>query len=229
MKEKVLKGITIAWLVIESVLFLTISIIRIIGEFPAILCQLTTFLSFLTAVAGAVILKRKELVFLSIAMCFTVAADVFLVWIDGFYEIAVTIFLFAQIMHFLRLAAAGRPWKTSLMIRIITTVLGIVLVITFRMVSYLTVAGVLYAAEILINTVDSGIIMRKQRRFSWCFAGFILFLLCDVTVGLRGIGNELRLSYQADDIIGRLTWIFYIPSQVGIVLSGVLPVFRRKK
>ena len=56
--------------------------------------------------------------------------------------------------------------------------------------------------------------------------GLILFLLCDINVGLFNLGYYFNLSYEITSILEsistNLMWFFYLPSQVEITLYLVI-------
>lgn len=166
--------------------------------------------------------RALERVFLLGAMIFTVAADVLLVLIGDHYEAAVVLFLAAQFLHAARLyAAGGRVFRSSLVIRAGLSLAGVVALVILGQASLLTILAVLYFAELLMNAADAFRLGLVERRFILAFIGFLLFALCDVTVGIKGMADAWRVSPGLYDALDRLTWIFYIPSQTLIVLSAL--------
>ena len=79
----------------------------------------------------------------------------------------------------------------------------------------------IYFVELLMNTVDAAFTAEHAFRFAVCAAGFLLFICCDVTVGLRALSEAGTISMTTDRFALNtyLTWVFYLPSQVLIILS----------
>ena len=69
----------------------------------------------------------------------------------------------------------------------------------------------------LVDAVISGI---EVPRLFLAALGFLLFIACDVTVGLNGMKEAWNVPDGVADALGRLTWVFYLPSQIMIVFSS---------
>ena len=84
-------------------------------------------------------------------------------------------------------------------------------------VKYLTIVvcllAALYFVNFLVNACQS-LTLRSERLFA---AGLWLFLLCDVCVGLRNQPSLLPGLAGAAQVG---MWLFYLPGQVLLVLSG---------
>ncbi len=210
-----------AFLLAEGILYAVILILEANGPDRLVLRFITVCLACLAAAVLLGLRRKKEQVFLLLTMDFTVAADVFLVLMDRFYELAVGIFTAAQCLHGIRIQiGSGRKIWPSVIARLGLTLAGLLAAALLGQWSLLTAFGVVYAAELLMNTVDSALAVRKDRRFLLSLIGFLLFIGCDLTVGLNGIGENWGLSYEMRVLCSDLTWVFYIPSQVLIVLSA---------
>ena len=71
-------------------------------------------------------------------------------------------------------------------------------------------------SQLLVNTVCALCDARKKGRGKWLFAaGLLLFLGCDICVGLR----NLAVPYAVREAAYALNWVFYLPSQVLICLG----------
>ena len=161
---------------------------------------------------------RTGSLLLSLALWFTIAADVFLLVLDDHYELGMVFFLLAQTFHFLRLYVLTGKRYAHLVISLGARIgLGmgvwIVTAATGQATPLIVLTG-FYAAGLLANAIEPLIffIKRKADRVGLMllFVGFLLFIGCDVNVGLKFIG-------QGDY---RLIWLFYGPSQMLICLSG---------
>jgi hypothetical protein len=156
------------------------------------------------------------------ATLFTVAADVFLVLLDSHYELAVGLFLAAQCLHGVRiLTGAKRRLWPSFLVRLLLSIQAVIGLVAGGALFWLTALGALYAVEILGNLVDSCISIARDRRFILSAVGFLLFILCDVTVAANGIAWLWELPENWLHFLSSLTWAFYLPSQVLIVVSAL--------
>lgn len=171
----------------------------------------------------------SEALFLLLALAFTLAADFFLVCLDDFFEVAVALFLGAQLCHFVRLVrvpgAAKKRMKRfliSLGIRLMLTgVTVFVITQVLRLTGLLEILAAVYFPELVMNAADAFIRSGDAKRMILSGIGFVLFIGCDVCVGLSGMGDAWRISAESLGTIRYLIWIFYLPSQALIVLSGL--------
>ncbi len=158
----------------------------------------------------------RDRLFLWVALLFTVGADTFLLAIDRFYEVGVSLFIVAQVVHFLR--GARHYYKehrtyliVSVVARVVLCIVAPLLTIPLGMVSATNVLTMIYFPNLIMNFVDGIYIAVKVNRRLGLFLsiGFLLFIGCDICVGLSNMGVPLW------DLI----WIFYGPSQMVLALS----------
>jgi len=153
----------------------------------------------------------------------TLTADLFLLVLDRWYLAGVTAFCVVQGLYLLRirrLRAGNRgALRSSLAWRA-----GLVLAFWGALawldtLEPLTVLTALYFSQLLANTAESLTLGRKWALFS---GGLILFVCCDLCVGLHNLpaflpgtdGGVLSAFAQVG------MWLFYLPSQVLITLSA---------
>ena len=178
--------------------------------------------------------RLRECIFLFLAYVCTAVADYFLTITADRYEIAVGVFLGAQIFHFLRISAARHAASKdagvkhplagillSVFARVILSGLVLIVLHVTGLWSLLNALAAVYFVELLMNTVDAALTAPHALRFALCAAGFLLFICCDVTVGLRALTEAGTISMTPDRFALNtyLTWVFYLPSQVMIILS----------
>lgn len=134
------------------------------------------------------------------AMAFTLAADTFLLLLDRWYGMGIVLFCVVQGLYLARIRrACGRTlW---------------VLLNALGMGTALNLLAALYFVNFLVNACQS-LTLRSERLFA---AGLWLFLLCDVCVGLRNQPSLLPGLAGAAQVG---MWLFYLPGQVLLVLSG---------
>lgn len=154
---------------------------------------------------------------LKIAFFFTIVADFFLLVIDKYYIFGLLAFVFGQIIYAYRLLLNNPiQIKKRILFYIITIIFAeLIFILIFRdKVDFLMVISLMYFMILLNNVINSFIFFKNNYLFA---LGLILFLLCDIFVGLYNI--ELYLDFTLFLKLD-LAWIFYIPSQVLIALSA---------
>lgn len=222
-------------------------------KYPFIIIQLILYISFLylDLLGGSVILsnyikfavvalclfyvlfsrnREKHLFFLRLAMIFTLISDM-LILLSDFYFCGVLTFIIAQQFHGLRISVLrGKEGNKDFIIRLlIQAVISLLICLTLRELNIridgLLAASIFYFTCILTNTARSLRLAAaiRDKKSKYLAAGMVLFLLCDINVGLFNLSDFLSVGqvyskiYLASSI---LMWTFYAPSQVLISLSG---------
>ena len=144
----------------------------------------------------------------SIAMFFTLIADYFLLVINKHYEIGLLSFIIVQITYFYFLGNIDKAYfNMFLLIRGFIAIAGGLVLLLTNNLSLLNELVLIYFSNLLLNFIQAYICGQKL------FAlGLLLFICCDICVGLHNINAALSLATF-------LMWIFYLPSQVLIVVS----------
>ncbi|MCR2045301.1 lysoplasmalogenase family protein [Anaerosalibacter massiliensis] len=235
MKNKNYKSLIIkTLLIIISVLYILFIYIDIFnGKFPIPLdrikyiCIVLCFL--ISLLTGKDALNKRDVFLLQIGLFFTVIADFFLIILVN-NTLGVVFFCFTQLFYSIRY----RFGKFELVLK--NSIIIFLLVLIF----YLTVnhfiadmdilIGVsLYYSIFLIRNVVDSVKICKNNLYPYpnkymIAIGMILFLLCDINVALRSISGDIysvwNFPYLFRYTISSLVWIFYIPSQVSLSLSG---------
>lgn len=144
------------------------------------------------------------------ARLFTVIADYFLVILDDCIY-GILCFCIVQIIYIIRHSFVARVklYKLSLAASLIMTSL-----ITFLdginlpdLEKEVVMEGAIYGCILLLSLY----IALQTKDYLICI-GMLLFFLCDINVALYNITKEF--------ILGFLIWIFYLPSQLILTLSG---------
>lgn len=140
------------------------------------------------------------------ALLLTAGADWFLLVKNDHLELGLILFLAVQTLYLIRLRRMG--CGSHLWLRSMAALLLGVLVFSSGLASVLNLLAALYFSQLLSNTA----LAWSARR--WVFAaGLTLFVCCDICVGLFNLG--ILYSFAS---VGM--WLFYLPSQVLIVLSA---------
>lgn len=141
------------------------------------------------------------------ALALTAAADWFLLIRNDHLLVGVALFLCVQTLYLLRLRRTGAP--PALYLRAGLALLAGVALYQLDMATPLNLLAGLYFSQLVSNTILAW--TAKARLFA---AGLTLFVCCDICVGLFHCGLFLPFASVG-------MWLFYLPSQVLIVLSAL--------
>lgn len=179
--------------------------------------------------------------FLRLAFFFTLISDLCLLILDYYYY-GILSFIIVQQLYSLRIdlskVQSGHIESKEKIIPkflqrlVVKSLVTIVLCSIMKCIGVtldsLLIATVFYFISIVTNVIRAGVMafFQQKEKSNLFFAfGMILFLLCDINVGMFNLSNYVPLS---DDMYGFinsissiLMWTFYAPSQVLIALSIV--------
>lgn len=147
------------------------------------------------------LINRKKFAILSFS--FTLLADYFLLIRNNNYPIGIFFFIIVQIIYAIYLYK--NECKLFLIYRIL---IPLVLILILRTNDLTTTLALIYFPQLVLNALSS-LKNKNQRLLS---LGLILFIGCDICVGLHNI-------YEYNKLIAIGQWLFYLPSQVLIALS----------
>lgn len=173
---------------------------------------------------------------LKAAMLFTLISDLFILLLD-YYLYGVLTFTVVQLLYNYRISihnasghynAAKKFFISGLMIQLLISSFICLLLDFFGVEPEpLLIAAAIYFTGLVMNTIralaatikESGDI--SMRLFA---AGLVLFLLCDINVGLFNLSSFIELPQDIYSVIysvsSVLMWFFYAPSQTLIALSA---------
>ncbi len=204
-KAGIPRPITAGFLVLECVLYATFLTLDLTGrssytiwlKYSGIL--LCLLYALLCALRGG-----DRLIFP--ALLFTAGADWFLLVRNDHLIWGVALFLVVQTLYLIRLRRMGA--ESHFWLRSMLAVLLGVAVFAFGLASALNLIVALYFSQLLSNTI---LAWSAQK---WVFAlGLTLFVCCDICVGMFNLG-----IFSPFSSVGM--WLFYLPSQILIVLSA---------
>lgn len=178
--------------------------------FPLITGLLFTFIAICFGIAALSFFlckSKRDWLFLTLALGFTLWADYFLILHDRHLP-GVAVFCFAHGAYILR--ATNKPPKF---------LLGLALLIpAFFWLDPIYVFTALYAALFVSNIYITARHLKHNRLLA--VTGLLLFAACDVCVlifnlpGYFGAPSWLRNIYP-------MIWVFYLPSQVILAISAI--------
>ena len=152
--------------------------------------------------------KRNRIVALAFGL--TLISDFFLLLLNRYYTVGVCFFVLVQMMYLYCLYREScRPYLVP---RGVLFVVGTILLLVNRQTDPLNVVTLFYFVNLLGNTLSSF----SNPKLKMMSLGFVLFICCDVCVGLHNL-----LPYgRYYDIISFCMWLFYLPSQILICLGS---------
>ncbi|MBR2929621.1 MAG: hypothetical protein IKC32_00170 [Clostridia bacterium] len=223
MKNKIKPIAAIAFVTVEAILGVIIWVTEL-NVLPAYLAVV------LAALFVALFSERSQAYFLTqVALLFTLAADYYLLVIDDKYEIGMLWFILAQLCYFARIYLSEER-KSVRIAHLVSRCGGILLSLLLPFlilgdgVDLLSVVSVVYFVNILLNAIFAFISFKRSPMLA---LGLLLFVACDIFVALANLGGYIKLGgelYLALKSVGfnRIAWLFYVPSQTLIALSGVM-------
>jgi len=185
-----------------------------------------------TAISG-------NLICLRVALFFTIISDLFILLLD-YYLYGVLTFIIVQQLYGIKIDIEEEPkdlrvnkeFLQVLLPRIgiqifVTAIICILLNGKGFILEKLLIITVFYFISLVTNVFRAVKLAfyGKKECSNWLFAiGMILFLLCDISVGLFNLSEYVTLYDEMNVILysisSILMWTFYAPSQVLIALSA---------
>lgn len=163
---------------------------------------------------------------LQIGLFLTVIADFFLLILNDHYAVGVSIFTVAQVTYSIRYNVKNKRSTIKNYIVIFGTVFLVYAIINrFVKMDLILPISLCYGICLIVN-VHKSIVIFKQNLYpkpngAMIAFGMVLFLLCDMNVALY---NIFKYASQTDGIMYRISsvsmWLYYLPSQVLLALSG---------
>ena len=174
-------------------------------------------------------LKLKESktdgIILCLALAFTIAADYFMVLLQTDYELSLAFFACAQICYCIRIQLLRRSKKyTAISLGVRAAVCIIICAAAATLIKgseLLAILAAFYFINLVANTAEVFSLLRRDKGCLLFALGLFLFIGCDICVGLNSaymVG--IYISSDGYYALGLLIWIFYMPSQVLLGLSG---------
>ena len=154
----------------------------------------------------SVLIRNKEG---SLAFLFTLIADYFLLIRNDHHLCGVLVFVAVQLIYGYILFRKGcRPFYV---LRTVLLFLLLAVLFLLRQFSPLNLLALVYFSLLLGNFLSS--LTEKKLRFM--SAGFLLFLCCDICVGLFNLLDHGPVYAVASVLM----WVFYLPSQVLLAIG----------
>lgn len=183
----------------------------------------------LSVLTGKDYLNKGDKYLLQSGLFITMIAD-FMILFTDYLALGVGIFSIVHILYIMRYERNKSRLLLVRMVFLLLIILGIYLVTNFLImeINLLFAAALFYAVALIISVIKA-IKSYRHKLFpypnrSFIALGMVLFLLCDINVGIFNIiiltNNSNDIASLLYNISGLLMWFFYLPSQVLLSLSG---------
>jgi hypothetical protein len=208
---ELVNGIDRRWLVIWIMIYSSFIFLDLVFPQYVLFSSVLKYAGIFLCVVYTYDRYRKD-TRLVLAMLMTFLADTILMVI-GAKLIGVYVFCFAQMFHTLRLSRIP-----NVALRVYFAILFLVFVSgTLWGIPSLYVICFVYACTLITNLLLSWRWYKTDAsniRAACCFFGFILFLCCDINVGLSYLSFTGGIHSAIAPISSFLVFIFYYPSQI---------------
>lgn len=220
--------ILLAFFVIEAVIYAVYNVMAALNApDPIYLKYAGILLCLAVSLVPAVMSDRTaDNILLCVALLFTAVSDLFIMVLE-YYEIGVITFTVAQCVYFYRLYA-DRLKKIYISLGVRLGVM-VVLIITFAAIGKLDLLVsecIIYITMLVGNVADSFVICKRSVGNLLFAIGLLLFLGCDICVGLFNFGTVLNVELPRwlTATVPIAIWVFYLPSQVLITSTGYIKI-----
>ncbi|MGN1060338.1 MAG: lysoplasmalogenase family protein [Candidatus Coproplasma sp.] len=216
--------IFLAFIAIEAVIYVVFNVLAATGAPDPIYLKYAGVLLCLAVLLTVIFMpdsSRDNAVMLA-ALFFTAISDLFILVLDKYYEIGLVTFIIVQSLYLYRLYA-DRLKKIYITLAVRLAVMS-ALIITFAAIgkiNLLVAECAIYITMLVGNVIDAFIVCKKSVKNLLFAIGLLLFLGCDICVGLHNFGSVLNIALPSwlISFAAFAIWAFYLPSQVLITLS----------
>lgn len=234
MKNKRLKllamTLILMFIFVLYISFLYVDIFHLKGHMSSDILKYISILLcvLLSMLSGSDALSPRDLSLLHFGIIMTAIADLCLLILD-FFTVGVAVFCIVQITYCIRYLPNNvhNTVKNFIIYFLSVIFIFFILGIFKKNLDILLIIALFYATCLttsVYRAVNACInkLFPSPNRYFIAF-GMILFLLCDINVALFNIASYINPVYTIGslaDISCTLIWLFYLPSQVLLALSG---------
>lgn len=230
-KSKFIKSLLII-LVVFYAIFMYMDLFKLqVFRYSNILKFISMILIFtISLIAGRNALGDKDILLLRTGLLITLIADVFLLLLNSNYILGIGLFSIVQIIYSIRY----KPEGAKTIIRN-SSILALVLLLAYILINkfllkinFLLLIG-LYYGICLLSSTSKAIQAYKNKSYpkinsKFIVWGMILFLFCDINVALYNLIKSSAMFNFSTRLLYNISfismWLFYLPSQVLLSLSG---------
>lgn len=233
-KIKTRKSISIL-LVIIALLYITFLYMDIFHGELFMISNLLKLISVILCFSLSLLVRNqglgiKDLTLLRLGLFITIIGDLFLLVLNSHYILGIFLFSLVQTIYIVRydIQNIWENIKRSLIILFSLILIYGILNYGVREIDFLIIISLYYFITLLTSLMKSIRAYKLKlypnpNRFMIVLAMF-LFLLCDLNVGLYNITKTTSFLPQYGSLLSNISsiliWLFYLPSQVLLSLSG---------
>ncbi len=211
-----------AFIIVEAIIYVVYNIISATQPGDPIILKYSGILLCLAVSAVTIYFNRDaDAVITTAAMLFTAISDLFILVLDRHFEIGLATFIVAHSLYLYRLyhGRAKRIWLTVVVRAVVAGILIGICCGLFE-AELLVIEACIYLVLLVGNSVEALIMCPRARKNILFAIGLMLFLGCDICVGLKhGSMVGVHLSNHVYSFVVFMIWVFYLPSQVFIACS----------
>lgn len=218
--------ILLAFICTEIVIYITFNILSAtLPQDPIYLKYAGVLLCLAFAFAMNFFIKDKDTVILTVALVFTAISDLFILVLNKWYQIGLVTFIATQSVYLYRMYADRiKMIKFTLVVRALAAALlmAVMDIVMKDGLNFMIAEVCIYIVMLVGNVVDAFLLVGKGAVNIVFAAGLLLFLGCDICVGLDNasmVVSSLDLG-SAARTVNFLIWVFYLPSQVLIACTA---------
>ncbi len=226
-KISVKKLILFAFIAVETVIYVIFNVLAAVdAPDPIYLKYSGVLLCFAVSLIPVIMRGRSaDNAVVSVALLFTAISDLFILVLQDYFEIGLVTFITVQGVYFYRLYSDRlNKIYISLIIRLAVAVALVIIFAAIGKLDLLVAECAIYITLLIGNVIDAFIICGNGFKNLLFAIGLLLFLGCDICVGLHNFGIVLgvQLPDWLTSFVGVAMWAFYLPSQVLITSTSFI-------
>ncbi|MDE6557738.1 MAG: hypothetical protein K2K39_01385 [Clostridia bacterium] len=220
--------VLLVFIAVEAAIYITFNILSAtLPDDPIYLKYAGVLLCLAFAGASIYFERDKDAVILTVALVFTAISDLFILVLNTYYQIGLITFIATQSVYLYRMYVDRiKKIKITLVVRALAAAL-LMAVMDVMMkeaggLNFMIAEVCIYIVMLVGNVVDAFILVNKSAKNIVFAVGLLLFLGCDICVGLDNaamVVSSLDLG-SAARAVNFLIWVFYLPSQVLIACTA---------
>ncbi|NLY46653.1 MAG: hypothetical protein GX053_11825 [Tissierella sp.] len=173
--------------------------------------------------------QSKNIFLLQLGLIFTIMADYIFLIRNNNYILAVGLFSIVQIIYSLRYREGNEVERVMrfIILYLLMMILYKILNRSFIEIDFLIIIAIFYGICLISSVREAWLLYKsdnKQNANKMILFGMILFLLCDLNLGLNYILNETTFMGNPPNLLKAISsisiWAYYLPSQLLLALSG---------